>query len=344
MKRLKYVDIAKGIAIIMVIIGHSTSGILRGIIFSFHMPLFFILSSYTYTYSTDIKTFKEKIKRNAYHLLIPLIVLFLSKNILELLQSIIVGEQISIFQWIPSLFITLFYSSGVPMTNNNFNIGSIGMLWFIVALFLGRTLYEVFKLYFRKNNVLAIVCSLFSLTGYFLGNICWLPLCMDIVLFIQPYFFIGDLLKDFNYESDANKLLISNGILWGGVLAIMFLLTRNYLQIAPRIYPLYPLCLFGSVFGSLCLVSFCYIISNPKILNKISTIWGFLGKKSMQILFVHYLDIFWKPLWFNNNPYITALLRVLVDLLIFLIVDLISTFFKLRWRTDREQSSKELPL
>lgn len=64
----------------------------------------------------------------------------------------------------------------------------------------------------------------------------------------------------------------------------------------------------------------------------------------MQILFVHYLDIFWKPLWFNNNPYITALLRVLVDLLIFLIVDLISTFFKLRWRTGREQSSKELPL
>ena len=43
MKRLKYVDIAKGIAIIMVIIGHSTSGVLRGTIFSFHMPLFFLI-------------------------------------------------------------------------------------------------------------------------------------------------------------------------------------------------------------------------------------------------------------------------------------------------------------
>ena len=112
----------------------------------------------------------------------------------------------------------------------------------------------------------------------------------------------------------------------GGTLIAMFLLTRNYLQIAPRIYPLYPLCLIGAIFGSLCLISFCYITSN----NKMSTSFAYLGSKSMQILFIHYLDIFWKPIWINDNPYITATIRVMVDLLIFLIIDLISTFTKSR--------------
>lgn len=150
MKRLKYVDIAKGIAIIMVIIGHSTSRVLRGVIFSFHMPLFFILSSYTYTYSKERKTFWDKCKKNAKHLLISLIALYLLKSILEFLLTIIKGEQIEVFQWIRSLFTTLLFSSSVTITNNNLNIRSIGMLWFIIALFFGRTLYEICKLYIRK--------------------------------------------------------------------------------------------------------------------------------------------------------------------------------------------------
>lgn len=59
----------------------------------------------------------------------------------------------------------------------------------------------------------------------------------------------------------------------------MFLITRNYLQIAPRIYPLYPICFIGSIFGSLCLVDFCYIISNKKALDKISSGCSLFGKE-----------------------------------------------------------------
>lgn len=46
--RLTWVDIAKGLAIILVIIGHTApfGSIARNTIFSFHMPLFFLLSGY----------------------------------------------------------------------------------------------------------------------------------------------------------------------------------------------------------------------------------------------------------------------------------------------------------
>lgn len=45
-KRLDWIDIAKGIAIILVIVGHTVPNPspLRHAIFSFHMPVFFILA------------------------------------------------------------------------------------------------------------------------------------------------------------------------------------------------------------------------------------------------------------------------------------------------------------
>lgn len=46
--RLKWLDIAKGIAIILMVIGHtSIPSTLSRFIFAFHMPLFFIASGWT---------------------------------------------------------------------------------------------------------------------------------------------------------------------------------------------------------------------------------------------------------------------------------------------------------
>lgn len=49
-KRLDWIDIAMGIAIILVIVGHTVPNPspLRHAIFSFHMPVFFILAGYTF--------------------------------------------------------------------------------------------------------------------------------------------------------------------------------------------------------------------------------------------------------------------------------------------------------
>jgi fucose 4-O-acetylase-like acetyltransferase len=48
--RLAYVDIAKGVAMLLVIIGHCSYSekILVGWLYSFHMPLFFALSGFTF--------------------------------------------------------------------------------------------------------------------------------------------------------------------------------------------------------------------------------------------------------------------------------------------------------
>lgn len=58
------VDILKGIAILLVVIGHfSPVQQVENFIYSFHMPLFFFLSGITFWYSFGKKINKENIKQ-----------------------------------------------------------------------------------------------------------------------------------------------------------------------------------------------------------------------------------------------------------------------------------------
>ena len=78
--RIDWIDCAKGIGIILVIVGHTVLNdndalhqAIRGSIFSFHMPLFFILSAITYSSSTDRASFVRKQKNAFRHLIVPML-------------------------------------------------------------------------------------------------------------------------------------------------------------------------------------------------------------------------------------------------------------------------------
>ena len=62
-QRVEWIDCAKGITMLLVILGHSVYGSLRGVIFSFHMPLFFIMSCLTYRMSVDMPQLVRKSKK-----------------------------------------------------------------------------------------------------------------------------------------------------------------------------------------------------------------------------------------------------------------------------------------
>lgn len=59
MRRSTFIDIAKGIGIILVVLGHlDTNGqISREVIYSFHMPLFFLLSGIFANTKMDFKLY-----------------------------------------------------------------------------------------------------------------------------------------------------------------------------------------------------------------------------------------------------------------------------------------------
>ena len=77
MKREKYMDIAKGIAAILVIIGHCnyTNKYMLAWLYTFHMPLFFIINGFFISSSVERYSLKEYTKKKAKSLLIPYLVL-----------------------------------------------------------------------------------------------------------------------------------------------------------------------------------------------------------------------------------------------------------------------------
>lgn len=86
--RLEYIDIAKGIGIFLVVIGHCVkpSSILHSYIFSFHMPLFFFLSGLCFN-DTKYSTFIPFLKRRVCTLLLPLLYFCIIMSILGMVEG-----------------------------------------------------------------------------------------------------------------------------------------------------------------------------------------------------------------------------------------------------------------
>lgn len=74
-QRFEWIDIAKGFACLLVIVGHTISpeSALYRYIFSFHMPLFFILAGYTF----NPKPLMSLVTSSAKRLLLPYTIVFL---------------------------------------------------------------------------------------------------------------------------------------------------------------------------------------------------------------------------------------------------------------------------
>ena len=84
-KRIEYIDILRGIAMILVLIGHNDT-ILTNYIYSFHIPLFFFISGLTY--KGNSVSLKEVIKKRFRNIVIPYIKNEFNPNIIKTLNRL----------------------------------------------------------------------------------------------------------------------------------------------------------------------------------------------------------------------------------------------------------------
>lgn len=61
--RIEYIDVAKGVAILLVVVGHVSSlpAPIKSSLYSFHMPLFFLLSGFFFRQEDTFSTAKRMI-------------------------------------------------------------------------------------------------------------------------------------------------------------------------------------------------------------------------------------------------------------------------------------------
>ncbi|MGN0225308.1 MAG: acyltransferase family protein [Prevotella sp.] len=160
MKRNTSIDILKGIGILLVLTAHSLGGMLSHFAYTFHMPLFFIVTGlFISSFSSDMKkdaswTFirwwKDRTRRDFMRLIVPA---------LFTIAVIVCVESLSYFtscHWLKNPMLILFNPS--PEKPIGY-VNMLGNLWFLFALFFGKqTFYFLSCLSgFCKVSVLSLV-------------------------------------------------------------------------------------------------------------------------------------------------------------------------------------------
>lgn len=319
--RIEWIDCAKGITIILVIVGHSIryyflGETIRGLIFSFHMPLFFILSAITFSCSRDDKEFIFKTKRAAKQLLIPAFITFVMMTIYLIYSN--KHNILSEPEYLKQKLYTLIYSSGGKTKLNNMGISDIGFSWFFFSFFIGRSLFDYTHLKFQDKQLFIVTC-LMCVAGLYFGSTQWLPFSMDISLAVMPFFYVGYRLKNYKIDSHPYKQLLLFGAIW--VITFMLGLTdlydKTYLQLSYRKYNFFPICYITAIAGTLFVCELSNLMLKIKYVMKP---FIYLGKNSLYLLCVHTVDAIWSKFWnVEGQQYITAFRRIVSDCVIFII-------------------------
>lgn len=297
LSRLEWIDIAKGFACLLVIVGHTISpdSTLYRYIFSFHMPLFFILAGYTF----KPKPLAPLVTSSAKRLLIPYTLVFLLwHGMLALKSGPITGQSIQ------SLALTYVFASGIDLQKPK--VVAVGMAWFLVVLFVARILFNVYATASQRATrplaPLGILSCLSLAIGYTLGARLgiYLPFSFDIALIAVFFMYVGyaaKQLKVFDKISHAWFALPVSTAVW------LITSSNSSLELATRSYHNVALAYIAAIAGTLSVCLAAAVLSkatHPAITFTIKKTLLFYGREGMAVYCVHALDwwIAWSSLPF----------------------------------------------
>lgn len=267
-KRLSYIDVAKGIAMVLVLFGHCRYCPLqlKVWLYSFHMPLFFSLSGLTFSIGKG--SFKEFFVKKSKGFLIPYAMLSLAMWTLIYPSRIIQGGlELGYLKALAGIAL------GYRHTEYYFT------MWFILALFIAElVLFFVVKLIenkklWQKNIIILLCIVLFPALGFliirYVDGFIW---SLDLAPFAFAFLAFGYLIK---LNTDLFKkvskiylipipLLINLATAYQNYTESGYFVDLYYGKVGNIFY--YTL---ASLSGTMFVLSLCYIIKKCAILEYI---------------------------------------------------------------------------
>lgn len=313
--RIEWIDIARGITMFLVIIGHTIyHPLIRGLIFSFHMPLFFIFSGALMSFSSDYFKWRRTVWRLLRSLVLPGCASYICCTIL---MDLIWKHRLS--HSIGEIFETLLFSSGVSV----YGIEPIGMVWFFIVLFFGRIILDLLHFLLCKDYLRGGLLIGLGLLGSS-GIIKPLPFSLDIVLVILIFMEFGGYILKIDYNQFRTAAV--SGVIFVGCFFTVYFITGSYLELAARRYPMMIISYIGAYAGTVFLSYVSVWLNRHKCFPQIKHIMALVGAESMTFLLVHYFDclfsFLWNPIleWGLKGQIIAAIIRLSVDLILFVIL------------------------
>ncbi len=312
-KRIEYIDIAKAIGIVLVIIGHivPSDSECKRIIYSFHMPLFFLISGMTLKPYERLKFVDIKFR-------------FLSKTNGILIPYILWGLIYSSLS-IKNLLLIMYGTRETLLL-----AGSLSSLWYLTVMFVSVIISEIVVSIVKGNNsyifkITAIFA--FMIIGFTFPHIpnYGVVFGLDIAFVAVSYMLIGNLIRIYFDCFVKLKHLVFLFIIF--VVAFGYCIkystsSYGYVLMANAEYGNRIWFVINAILGIIIVLIISYSISK---INCISKLFTYIGRRTLGVFLVHkiIIELLFKLSWKFNidvNNFICTILLTFLCLICSLIV------------------------
>ena len=283
-KRVKFIDVAKGISILCIILGHLNEPGINRVVFTFHVPIFYFITGYFLNGSTPLRPF---LRRKAQTLLVPYAAACVLIILLSPLCGLLfhTGESVraTLLRWIYASI----YGAGDSYTAP-FYIPHIGALWFLLATFWG-SLFLRLTAPFRPGTRIALILAMFA-AGYWSRELYGFPFSIQAGLCAVLFMYFGQLfrelrepLRGLSVEVKAAASLLAFGV-W-----ICFMRDFQSFWLVHSDVGRGAVDIMGCICGSWMVLLLSRFIENK--CRRLTNALSYLGRYSIMVLFAHIIEL-----------------------------------------------------
>lgn len=344
MKRLHWIDVAKGICILAVIIGHTKNDIVNKIVFSFHLTVFFILSGYTLK---DNKLDREYVSNKFKRMMTPYFITCFCIMIMDIINLIVIKQNYKIYSISYILRIDLvrtFFASGVISNFGDINLGGmIGAIWFLPALFFALIISKIIIEKKEKHSERFIISTIIAIISIISAKFLWLPFSIQSSMLACPFIIFGKFVKE---KEIIEKIKLKEAI---GILAIFilgYMLNKTsifFVEASMQDIVITPVI---AILSSLLIMRISMIFEKSKTLR-------YIGENSLYFFCIHlflletsgyYIKNICSMLGWKQEFYITFIFHVIICFIVSAIINLFKRFFNKQKEKSKTSSNRNLTI
>ena len=302
-QRIEYLDSVKAFAIVLMMLGHcywkESVPYLNAAIYSFHMPLFFIISGFF------IKPLRVEEAIHKY---------FLAYIKPYILTSVVILALIAVMDYFCESKVEYFkdwllrvsFASGSDKGKELFaSMPIIGALWFLPALFWANLIYSILIRRLDGIELFSIICLLF-VVSYCSVRIIRLPFSIQAGISATLFLWIGNKIRQFAVVDTACK---SFAII-GSMFAVWLIcIVKGGVSVSHCVYGLGLISVLGAISASLLI--FCVFKKYPALSGLGG---GKIGQHTLLILCIHEVCLYYQFIY--GNPFALLPYNHMVNLLI----------------------------
>ena len=327
--RFQYIDIARGLAIICIVLGHLGNSTINRVVFTFHVPIFYLITGF---FVNSIDRDVDFIKKRARSLLVPYAITSGVVTVFCSLKALFMPD-VTVWQQALRWIYAAIYGAGDNYTEP-FYIPAIGAIWFLLATFWGVIILH--RLLKTKSVYRMIIILVIFIASVWSAKYIWLPFSLQAGGCALMLMYFGFCIRKYkDAVKDIPKEVMAVGIIFAFVVWGSFIWNFQSFWLVH--------CDLGrgiiDIFGSLCAIFCVFFIS--KLLGKYTGRFGnwiaYLGRFSIIMLCVHEAELYILP-WNRakeilSNHGFSSIMVLLVVIVIKLILDIGLTFLLSKSKT-----------